>query len=91
MKKHFFKTTSLSLVALLFLSGCVGDEALPNNATQTGAATGAVAGAVIGYNSGNHAGRNAVIGALLGTALGSAIGSDVDSQNAEPENSGGWE
>lgn len=91
MKKHLLKTTSLSIVTLMLLSGCAGNEALPNNATQTGAATGAVAGAVIGYNTGSHAGRNAVIGALLGTAVGAGIGNAVDTQNPEPENTGGWE
>jgi uncharacterized protein YcfJ len=80
-----------STVIIAFLSGCTGTEALPNNATQTGAVTGALAGSVIGYNSGSHSGRNAAIGGLLGAAVGAGIGNAVDNQNSEPQETGGWE
>ena len=81
--------TSTLIMALL--SGCTGTEAMPSNATQTGAVTGALAGSVIGYNSGSHSGRNAAVGALIGTAVGAGLGSAVDNQNPEPQQTGGWQ
>jgi uncharacterized protein YcfJ len=81
-----------STVAIAFLSACTGTEALPNNATQTGAVTGALAGSVIGYNTtGHHKGQRAVIGGLLGAAVGAGIGNAVDSNNPEPQETGGWQ
>ena len=83
----------LSAVAsVIVLSGCTGSEAMPSNATQTGAVTGAIAGSVIGYNTkGSNSGQRAVIGGLLGAAVGGGVGYAIDGQNPEPTNTGGWE
>ena len=91
MRKNIIKAITISSIGIALLSGCTGSEAVPNNATQTGALTGAVAGSVIGYNTGSHSGRNAVIGGLLGTAVGAGIGNAIDNQNPEPEQPGGWQ
>lgn len=91
MKRNIRTTLFVSAVAIAFLNACTGTEAVPRNATQTGAVTGALAGSVIGYNSGSHSGRNAAIGALVGTAVGAGIGSVVDDQNPEPQQNGGWQ
>lgn len=91
MKKNILKTLIASSTTIVLLAGCTGQEAMPSNATQTGAATGALAGAVIGYNSGSHSGRNAVVGAALGALAGGAIGNAVDNNNPEPVETGGWE
>ena len=81
----------LLLTSALFMNGCTGNEVLPNNATQTGAATGAIAGSVIGYNTkGNHPGQRAVIGAVVGAATGALIGNEIDKSNQPPVDSGGW-
>lgn len=80
-----------STVVTALLSGCTGTEAMPSNATQTGAVAGALAGSVIGYNSGSHRGRNTAAGALIGTAVGAGLGSAVDNQNPEPQQTGGWQ
>ena len=75
MKYSLQTIIPLLLTSALFMNGCTGNEVLPNNATQTGAATGAVAGSVIGYNTkGNHPGQRAVIGAVVGAATGALIG-----------------
>ena len=91
MKKNILKTLLLSSATIAFLSGCTGNEAMPSNATQTGAVGGALVGSVIGYNSGSHSGRNAVIGGLLGAAAGGAIGNAVDTNNPPPEDNSGWQ
>ena len=91
MKKNMLDMILISSTTIALLTGCTGQEAMPSNATQTGAATGALAGAVIGYNSGSHSGRNAVVGAALGALAGGAIGNAVDSNNPEPVETGGWE
>lgn len=91
MKKNIIKAMIISTVGIAFLNGCTGSEAVPSNATQTGALTGALAGSVIGYNSGSHSGRNAAVGGLLGAAVGAGIGNAVDNQNPEPEQTGGWQ
>ncbi len=91
MKKNITKAIIVSSTVIVLLSGCTGSEAVPNNATQTGAATGALAGSVIGYNSGSHSGRNAVVGGLLGAAVGAGVGNAIDNQNPEPEQTGGWQ
>ena len=91
MKKNIRTILIASSTTLALLTGCTGQEAMPSNATQTGAATGALAGAVIGYNSGSHSGRNAVVGAALGALAGGAIGNAVDNNNPEPVETGGWE
>ena len=80
-----------STVSIALLSACTGTEAMPSNATQTGAVTGALAGSVIGYNSGSHSGRNAVVGGLIGAAVGAGVGNAIDNQNTEPVQTGGWE
>ena len=82
---------TLTGIFLLLLTGCTGNEAVPNNATQTGVATGALAGSVIGYNAGHHhRGRNAALGALAGAAVGGLIGNAVDENNPQPAETGGW-
>ena len=91
MKKNILNMIVASTAAIALLNGCTGQEAVPNNATQTGAAVGALTGAVIGYNSGSHSGTNAAVGAALGALAGGAVGSAVDSNNAEPAPSGGWQ
>lgn len=91
MKKNIIKAIIISSIGIALLSGCTSSEAVPNNATQTGAVTGALAGSVIGYNTGSNSGRNAVIGGLLGTAVGAGLGHAIDSQNPEPVQTGGWE
>jgi len=73
------------------LSGCTGQEILPNNATQTGAVTGALAGAIIGGNTGSGSGSRIATGAALGALAGGGIGYTVDSQNPAPQQSGGWQ
>lgn len=91
MKRPFLSSVTL-ITALVLLNNCTGNEAMPNNATQTGAATGAVAGAVIGYNTGGgDRGRNAVIGATVGAVAGGAIGNAIDEQNPPIQEDGGWE
>ena len=92
MKKNIIKALVASSVSIAILSGCTGTEAMPSNATQTGAVTGALAGSVIGYNTSNrNRGRNAVIGGLIGTAVGTGVGNAIDNQNPEPEQTGGWQ
>jgi len=91
MKRSTRTTLFVSTLAIVLLNACTGTEAVPNNATQTGAVTGALAGSVIGYNSGSHRGTNAAVGALIGTAVGAGVGSVVDDQNPEPQQSGGWQ
>lgn len=91
MKRNTRTTLFMSAVTVALLNACTGTEAMPSNATQTGAVTGALAGSVIGYNSGSHSGRNAAVGALIGTALGAGLGSVVDDQNSEPQQTGGWQ
>ena len=90
MKKNILKIL-LSITTVAFLSACTGNEATPNNATQTGVVAGALVGSVVGYNSGSHSGTNAVVGGLLGAAVGGAVGSAVDNSNPAPVNTGGWE
>lgn len=91
MKRPLLSSIIL-ISALTLLNNCTGNEAMPNNATQTGVATGAVAGAVIGYNAGGrHRGRNAAIGAAVGAVAGGAIGSAVDEQNTPVQEDGEWE
>jgi uncharacterized protein YcfJ len=91
MKRPFLSSFIL-ISTLTILNNCTGNEAMPNNATQTGAATGAVAGAVIGYNAGGgDRGRNAVIGATVGAVAGGAIGNAIDEQNPPIQEDGGWE
>ncbi len=92
MKKNMLKIILVSTVSIVLLSGCTGTEAVPSNATQTGAVTGALAGSVIGYNTkGHHKGQRALVGGLLGAAVGAGVGSAIDSQNPEPVQTGGWE
>ena len=91
MKKSMLNIIVASSAAIALMNGCTGQEAMPSNATQTGAATGALAGAVIGYNSGSNSGTNAAVGAALGALAGGAIGSAVDSSNPEQVESGGWQ
>ena len=90
MKQRTFQIL-LTAAALLLFTGCTGNEAVPNNATQTGVVTGALAGSVIGYNSGHHhRGSNAALGALAGAAVGGLVGNAVDNNNPEPVETGGW-
>ncbi len=92
MKKNIIKVLVASSASIAILSGCTGTEAMPSNATQTGAVTGALAGSVIGYNTSNrNRGRNAVIGGLIGTTVGAGVGNAIDNQNPEPEQTGGWQ
>ena len=92
MKKNIIKALVASSASIAILSGCTGTEAMPSNATQTGAVTGALAGSVIGYNTSNrNRGRNTVIGGLIGTAVGAGVGNAIDNQNPEPEQTGGWQ
>ena len=92
MKKNMLKIILASSASAILLSGCTGTEAVPSNATQTGAVTGAIAGSVIGYNTkGHHKGQRAVVGGLLGAAVGAGVGSAIDNQNPEPVQTGGWE
>jgi len=92
MKKNFVGIILASTASIALLSGCTGQEAMPSNATQTGAVTGAVAGSVIGYNTkGHNKGERAVIGGLVGAAAGAAIGNAIDEQNPEPQETGGWQ
>lgn len=91
MRRSIHATLFVSTLMIVFLNACTGTEAMPSNATQTGAVTGALAGSVIGYNSGSHSGRNAAVGALIGTAVGAGLGSVVDDQNPEPQQNGGWQ
>jgi len=87
MKKSFIFT----FLGAMILNGCTGTEALPSNATQTGAVTGALAGSVIGYNTkGNHKAERAIIGGLVGAAAGAAVGNAVDSSNPPPADTSGW-
>jgi uncharacterized protein YcfJ len=91
MKRPFLSNIML-ISTLALLNNCTGNEAMPNNATQTGVATGAVAGALIGYNAGSrHKGRNAVVGAAVGAVAGGAIGNAIDEQNPPIQEDGGWE
>lgn len=92
MKLKVVKVIAAGSICIAGLNGCTGQEAVPSNATQTGAVTGAIAGSVIGYNTKGHdRGKRAVIGGLLGAAAGGAIGHAVDTQNPEPVETGGWE
>jgi uncharacterized protein YcfJ len=91
MRNKFVKSLLASSAMIALLTGCTGSEAVPNNATQTGAVTGALAGSMIGYNTGSHSGTNAVIGGLLGAAVGGGIGNAVDNNNQAQQPSGGWQ
>ena len=65
---------------------------MPNNATQTGAVTGAVAGSVIGYNTkGHNRGQLAHIISANISENADGVGNAIDSQNPEPEQTGGWQ
>jgi uncharacterized protein YcfJ len=88
---NIVKSFIFTLLAVLLTNGCTGTEAMPANATQTGAVTGALAGSVIGYNTkGHHKGERAVIGGLLGAATGAAVGNAVDSNTPPPADTSGW-
>ena len=91
MKRNNIIIHFASIATMVFLNACTGAEAVPSNATQTGAVTGALVGSVIGYNSGSHSGTNALVGGLIGTAVGAGIGNAVDSNNPPPEQTGGWQ
>jgi len=92
MKKNIVKSIVASSACIAVLSGCTGTEAMPSNTTQTGAVTGALAGSVIGYNTkGHNRGQRALVGGLLGAAVGAGVGNAVDSQNPEPQQTGGWQ
>ena len=92
MKKNIIKALVAASASIVMLSGCTGTEAMPSNATQTGAVTGALAGSVIGYNTkGNNRGQRALVGGLLGAAVGSGVGYAIDSQDPEPQQAGGWQ
>jgi len=92
MKKNIIKALVASSASIAILSGCTGTEAMPSNATQTGAVTGALAGSVIGYNTkGHNRGQRALVGGLIGTAVGTGVGNAIDNQNPEPEQTGGWQ
>jgi uncharacterized protein YcfJ len=92
MKKNIIKALVASSASIAILSGCTGTEAMPSNATQTGAVTGALAGSVIGYNTkGHNRGQRALVGGLLGAAVGAGVGNAIDSQNPEPQQTGGWQ
>lgn len=92
MKKVIYKALALSLTAGWVLSGCTGTEAVPDNATQTGAVAGALTGAVIGYNTkGSNKGTRAAIGAATGAVVGGVIGNAVDNQNPPETENGGWQ
>lgn len=91
MKLNTITILFTSSITIALLSACTGTEAMPSNATQTGAVTGALAGSVIGYNSGSHSGKNAAVGALIGTAAGAGLGHVIDNQNPEPQQTGGWQ
>ncbi len=75
--------TSLSLVALLGLSGCAN----MNNTEQralSGAAIGAGAGAIIGAATGGNAGTGAAIGAAAG-GLGGLLYDRHRKSEGEPD------
>ena len=92
MKKNIIKALVASSASIAILSGCTGTEAMPSNATQTGAVTGALAGSVIGYNTkGHNRGQRALVGGLLGAAVGAGVGNAIESQNPEPQQTGGWQ
>ncbi|MEA3433412.1 MAG: glycine zipper domain-containing protein [Campylobacterota bacterium] len=92
MKKNVVNALLASSASIAIFNGCTGTEAVPNNATQTGAVTGAIAGSAIGYNTkGHNRGQRALVGGLLGAAVGAGVGSAIDSQNPEPEQTGGWQ
>lgn len=90
MVYKIFKSLILPALSIAAITGCTGNEAVPNNATQTGIVTGALAGSVIGYNSGHHHGTNAALGAVAGAAAGGLIGNAIDSNNPPPQDTGGW-
>ncbi len=92
MKIKIFNVLLVASASIMILNGCTGTEAVPSNATQTGAVTGALAGSVIGYNTkGHNKGQRAVIGGLLGAVVGGGVGNAIDSQNPEPVQTGGWQ
>jgi len=86
----YLAISALPICTAMLLTGCTGTEAVPDNATQTGAVTGALAGSVIGYNAGDHSGTDAVLGAVAGAAVGGLIGNAVDKNNPDQINTGGW-
>jgi uncharacterized protein YcfJ len=75
MKKSI--TVSLTVIALLFASGCQTAGPNERRGAQLGALAGAVIGAVIGNQSG-EAGAGAAVGALAGAAVGAVAGNDKD-------------
>ena len=92
MKKNIIKALVASSASIAILSGCTGTEAMSSNTTQAGAVTGALAGSVIGYNTkGHNRGQRALVGGLLGAAVGAGVGNAIDSQNPEPQQTGGWQ
>ncbi|MCB4774196.1 MAG: hypothetical protein LGB71_02770 [Sulfurovum sp.] len=81
----------LTTIALFVLTGCVGIEAMSENTTQTGIITGAVAGTIIEYNTkGHHKGHHAVLGGLSGAVAGGLVGNEIDKDNSQIVNAGGW-
>jgi len=89
MKTTISKFTSLSILSIVLLSGCVNQNTLSNPNAQTGAAVGAVTGAVIGGNVGDRSGSNIAGGAVLGAIAGAAIGDAAG--DSRPKQTGGWE
>lgn len=82
------KPTTLLLVPVVFLFGCVTTETGESNRTANGAIIGAIAGAVLGAQVDDDDGNNRdgiLVGAVAGAAAGAGIGAMMDRQQEEFE------
>ena len=73
----------MTILSLLWLSGCATASYEQQRATAQGAVIGATAGAVIGAQSG-HTAEGAVIGGALGAVAGSVAGERNANRRAVP-------
>lgn len=87
MKSKILKTSLVTMITALSLSGCQTlDPYTQESKTSKGAIIGAIAGAVIGLASGDDAverRQRALIGAGVGGLAGGAIGNYMDRQEAK--------
>ncbi len=72
-------TLIVTVIALVFATGCQNSGANERRGAQLGALAGAVIGAVVGNQSG-EAGAGAAVGAAAGAAVGAAVGNKKDQE-----------
>jgi len=83
--KRIYRTIgiTITLLELIFASGCVAPDGQINN-TGTGALAGGILGAVAGgLAGGRHGGRDALIGGLAGVVVGGLVGHMIDREQEQ--------